>query len=111
MDNFREAIDEATKDLHGGPLGYGDAVQIVTDALYKILMSKDKKYGKSPIQKFGLHGIVIRASDKVDRLQNGIFNGTELGKEGVLDSFGDLAGYGILGVLKEMGWHDLPNGS
>jgi len=110
MDNFREAI-EIERQLRGEPKTYEEAIIIVTEALKKLVISKDKKYGKNPIKKFGHHGIVIRSSDKLDRLYNGVFNGTDLGAEGILDSYGDLSGYGLQGVMKELGWFELENES
>ena len=32
----------------------------------------------------------------------------DLGKEGFVDSFGDLIGYSAVGLMLELGWYELP---
>lgn len=52
-------------------------------------------------------GTALRMNDKFERLKNGL-SGVDLGREGKLDTWGDIVGYAMLGVLLELGWYELP---
>lgn len=106
-ENFREALDLALSEL-GEPRTKDAAIAVISRALTILVVTKGKRYGKDNILKFGLRGIVIRTYDKIERGINHLFNGAPLGKEGMLDTMGDISGYGIIGVLLEKNWFDLP---
>ena len=89
------------------PKTFQEAVQIITNALATLVISKNHKYGKKNINDLGQIGIFCRAYDKTARLREHFVNKVDLGQEGTMDSFADLAGYGIVDILYELGWYDL----
>ncbi len=82
-------------------------------ALELLLISKNEKYGKGNIlnaTEFGMdvkQGMALRMNDKFERLKNGL-KGMDLGKEGFIETFGDLAGYSALGLMLELDWYRIP---
>jgi hypothetical protein len=71
------------------------------DDLVALLVSKRKSYGPANLTRFGLVGIAIRASDKVERIATMTREGVVASDDGdsLDDAFRDLAGYGLLGVI------------
>lgn len=69
-----------------------------------LLESKRRSYGTTNLIRFGGIGIVIRASDKIDRLANLYRDGGMVSGDGDsrLDAWRDLIGYGVLGLLHEI---------
>lgn len=126
----------------GEPQDLGAAFKLVNRACANLMWDRHSSYGAGNIRKFGIHGVAIRASDKLERITTMLF-GTDpqaaltriieicnddsndldivrtvrliaegaTGKktgESVEDSFGDLSNYGVIGVLLNRGWWDLP---
>ena len=64
---------------------------------------KQRDYGSGNIAVFGEKGVIVRASDKVQRLKHLVFDRAETERapenEPVADSWDDLANYGIIGRL------------
>lgn len=73
--------------------------------MIQLLLKKRKAYGPGNLVRFGGMGIVIRASDKIDRLANLLKAGETVSADGdsIEDAFMDLCGYGVLGLLHERG--------
>lgn len=90
------------------PTTFQEASHILCDGLAKMLISKNHKYGKDNILKFGQIGIFMRYWDKVCRLEQGIINKTDLGAEGLQETWGDSAGYSLVGILLDKKWYQLP---
>lgn len=84
-----------------------EAKKLMDEAL-TLLVNKRKDYGPNAL-KGGVHGIAIRMSDKMARLENllGIENGTFkskdaiVGDEKVADTIKDIINYGILFLLED----------
>jgi len=106
--DFPTALRIAQKDFGSKPVNFLEASRIVSNALSLLVTSKNHKYGKDNIQRFGGQGVFMRLWDKIMRLEQHLFKGTDLGEETVMDTWGDVAGYGIVGVMRELGWYDLP---
>lgn len=69
-----------------------------------LLIEKNKRYGENNIRKFGEQGIVIRASDKVERLRTMLFEKVgDTNDESIDDTWMDLAGYAILALMLRKG--------
>ncbi|MDP6293351.1 MAG: nucleotide modification associated domain-containing protein [Candidatus Woesearchaeota archaeon] len=69
-------------------------------SIRELLIEKNKRYGEANIRKFGSMGVVIRSSDKVERLRTLLFDKVEASvDESVEDSWKDLAGYAIIGAM------------
>ncbi len=132
---WKEAIEEATRiilpisvilpntediqfntgvtQINNTPKNFQEASAILGKALELLLISKNVKYGKGNILNaidFGMdakQGLGLRINDKFERLKNGL-KGVDLGKEGLIDTFGDLVGYSAIGIMLEMDWYELP---
>lgn len=72
---------------------YKIALEIV-----ELLDRKRADYGTENIKKFGSYGVLVRVSDKVERLIN--LSGKEPNFEGIEDSWKDIAGYAILALIE-----------
>jgi DNA-directed RNA polymerase specialized sigma24 family protein len=66
-------------------------------AEHELLCSKQNDYGHGNILKFGMYGVVVRASDKAERLKNlTALGGVKPSNESVLDTFFDVVGYAVI---------------
>lgn len=88
---------------------FQDAMLDVLSDISDTLIKKQLDYGPNAIKRFGLEGIVIRMSDKMERLINLI----ELKKdpavdESIEDTLFDLAGYAVIGLMYLEGNFPLP---
>lgn len=111
--DFKTALTLAKKDLNiQTPKTFQEAAAIIGKALELIIISKNHKYGKGNIlnaKQFGIdprQGTALRMNDKFERLKNGL-KGMDLGEEGFLDTWGDLMGYSVVGLLLELKWYEL----
>lgn len=101
------------------PSTFQEVAAILGKATELLLISKNQKYGKGNIltaTRFGMtveQGLMLRENDKTERILNS-FKGIDLGKEGMLESFGDKAGYSEIGMMLQlktksgMTWYQLP---
>lgn len=67
-----------------------------------VFPEKQAAYGANNIAKFGEFGVLVRASDKVERLRN-LLQSQRQFSESIEDSWRDLLGYGAIGVLCRRG--------
>jgi len=70
--------------------------------IFQMFCSKQKDYGPENIARGGELGVVVRAQDKVARLQN--LQGKDPDYEPIEDTWLDLADYGIIGYMVNRGW-------
>lgn len=73
----------------------------VADKLTKTVASKQKDYGPNNIQNspYGpIKGLTVRLYDKIARLAN-LSEGKTPENESLRDTFVDIAGYGIIGLM------------
>lgn len=68
----------------------------------KTLDRKQQDYGSQNIARHGQYGVIVRCDDKTARLAN-LINKETTQNESVLDSWLDLANYGIIGALVSLG--------
>ena len=112
--DFNVALDFAYKDWKAlnpakdKPTTFQEGTEILCDAMKLLLISKNHKYGKNNILKFGQQGIFMRDWDKICRLEEGIMKGVDLGEEGLLETWADNAGYSLVAMLLEKDWYELP---
>ena len=79
-------------------------IEIVCQEIKQLLIEKNMRYGQGNIARFGEKGVVIRSFDKVDRLKTLLFDKVEATTdEAIEDSWRDLAGYAIIGLLFHRG--------
>jgi len=71
-----------------------------TAEMIKLLCRKQHDYGHGNINKFGMAGIIVRLSDKVERLKNLRSRGlTPEIKESEIDTLLDIVGYCVIGHM------------
>lgn len=66
--------------------------------MHTLLCSKQSDYGHGNITKFGMVGVMVRASDKAERLKNLVTHrdGVAPRNESLLDTFYDVVGYAVI---------------
>lgn len=74
---------------------------------HQLLCMKQHDYGHGNINKFGLVGIVVRVSDKAERLRNLAANESAARNESVLDTFFDIIGYYVIARMLKNETFDL----
>ena len=72
----------------------------IADEMKELLKAKNRTYGDSNVIKMEKLGVLNRIEEKVERLRNMIKNNIE-DKESREDSWKDIAGFGIIGVMLE----------
>lgn len=76
----------------------GACMQEAVDIAH-LVTKKQKDYGPANITTFGLEGVMIRLSDKINRLINLIQSNKNPENESLQDTFTDIAGYAIIGLM------------
>jgi hypothetical protein len=71
----------------------------VAEEIAQLLDRKRADYGSENIKKFGSQGVLVRVSDKVERLIN-LKDKNTVNFESIEDSWKDLAGYSLLALLE-----------
>lgn len=75
----------------------------------ELAAAKHHDYGQANIERFGVEGILVRMSDKVERLKNlATREDSPAIAESVLDAWTDLVGYSIVGIMFINGTFTLP---
>ena len=81
-----------------------EAFSSTCDNLCRQHVFKASAYGANAIGRFGLHGIVVRMSDKIERLITLSTNlHTTTDDESIDDTLRDLAGYAIIALILRQG--------
>lgn len=79
------------------------------DDVERTVISKQKDYGHGNIMRHGLHGVIVRMCDKVERIKN--LESKRFGEpvnESLGDSWLDLVGYCIIAIMLLQGTFELP---
>ena len=71
----------------------------IFEEAYELFCTKQRDYGRGNISKFGQLGVLVRTSDKVERLSNLILGGRVASNEPIEDSWKDILNYGAIGLL------------
>ena len=104
----RAEINRLTADIHKTLGCTEDHTFKVIDIMLSDIQLFDQKqrdYGKLNISKFGQVGVLVRASDKIERLTNLIQSDKVPSNESVKDSWQDLSIYGAIArVVNEGSW-------
>ena len=81
-----------------------DIIDIMLDDIL-LFDQKQRDYGSTNISKFGQVGVLVRVSDKVERLTNLIQSARVPSNESVEDSWQDLSIYGAIArVVNKGSW-------
>ena len=79
---------------------FEEACREVASQIAEIVISKQHDYGHDNILAFKEQGLVVRLWDKVARLKNLLWKNTnQPKKESIEDTFTDIAGYAIIGIM------------
>ena len=65
----------------------------------RTLCEKQNDYGPENIARFMHKGIILRLRDKVARLENLLNNGIEAKNEAIDDTYMDIVGYAVIGLM------------
>ena len=108
--------DTGTASLSCGgekrPASFREAAERIAKELVDLLCDKQREYGHNNILKFGELGVIIRVSDKIERLitlnwrEDQAVSGVKF--ESQDDTFRDLANYSIIGLMLRRNWFTLP---
>ena len=83
---------------------YEEACREAALEIAQVVINKQHDYGHDNILAFREKGLVVRLWDKVARLKNLMWkNDYEPKNESVVDTFIDIAGYGIIAVMLSKG--------
>ena len=66
---------------------------------WSTLCDKQRDYGPNNIARFGQSGLLLRLHDKVARLENLVSNGKDAKNESLHDTYLDIVGYSIIGLM------------
>ena len=85
---------------------FSDDAGYIYQELLAILVSKQQDYvplniWNAPVG--ATNGLMVRMSDKLERLKNLIYNSIEPNNEALEDSFIDIANYAIIALMVERG--------
>ena len=81
-----------------------------TGEMVATLCRKQHDYGHGNIRKFGFYGVLVRMSDKIERLDNLIKNNRTAANESTNDTLMDIVGYSVIGMMLLDGTFDLELG-
>jgi len=90
------------------PETFEEALDTVLAEMRAIMISKNRDYGPNNIAAFGELGVLVRASDKVERLKTLLMGDREPNHESIDDTWRDLGNYAIIAQLVRRGWWGLP---
>jgi len=92
------------------PKTYEEALSEAIQKLEELILVKHYDYGSKNLLRFGELGILVRSSDKIERLlhliQPGVVN--QVSQETMRDTWLDLAGYAIQGLMMYDQTYSLP---
>lgn len=91
------------------PETWEQAVDVCLAELRTVMIERHTKYGPGNIARHGELGVIVRVSDKVERLNNMIERGgRDFADDSVEDAYTDLGNYGVIGLMVRRGWWALP---
>ena len=94
-DSIMDALDRVNRGAFSDSDGWDKAAA----ELVVLLRSKQADYGPENIMSTGHVGLAVRLTDKVARLRNLTLNSKEPKNESLRDTYMDVAGYGIIGMM------------
>ena len=82
-------------------MGYEEELDKALAEIRALLIKKHHDYGPRNLARFGMLGILVRLSDKLERLINIQQSQAMVEDETIVDSLRDLAGYAVQAILLE----------
>lgn len=90
------------------PDTFQDSCVDISEEISNLVLSKQRDYGQGNILAFGEFGVLVRSSDKFERLKNLLKEGKAPNNESIEDTWKDIAGYAILALMLRRGTFTLP---
>lgn len=87
---------------------FEEALQAIAKEVVELVIAKQHDYGHGNILAFGEFGVLVRTSDKLERLKNLLKSNTEPENETIEDTWMDLVGYSLLALMLRRGTFTLP---
>ena len=78
---------------------FDEACRATALRIANIVIAKQHDYGHDNILAFKEQGLVVRIWDKMSRLKNLLWKNIEPKNESIEDTFTDIAGYAIIGLM------------
>ena len=78
---------------------FEDACRQTALRVAEVVIAKQHDYGHDNILVFKEQGLVVRLWDKISRLKNLVWNNNNPKNESIEDTFTDIAGYAIIGLM------------
>ena len=91
--------DIAAYALHGYAKVSSITNAMAVNSVFDTVVSKQKMYGPRNVARFGLHGIVIRLNDKIERLKNLQQHQGPVIFEPIQDTWLDIVGYSVIAIM------------
>ena len=113
MIDEQQAARDAVAAAYGIQTRAGRTALLLALENLAMLDRKQRDYGPGNISAFGSLGVLVRASDKVERLKNLHKTGrtNEPENESVADSWRDLSNYGTIGLMCHLGLWPIVEGT
>lgn len=87
---------------------FEEAIHKIAAEIAELVISKQHDYGHGNILAFGELGVLVRCSDKIERLKNLWKRGIEPENETVTDTWRDLVGYSMIALMLRAETFTLP---
>jgi hypothetical protein len=90
---------------------FDDSIKELSAEIAELVIRKQRDYGKGNILKcpVGVElGILVRLSDKLNRLTNLLMSGETPKNESLDDNWRDVCGYGLIALMCRSGKFELP---
>lgn len=101
-------VGSAMKMDASKPRTFEEALDTILAEMRAVMITKQTDYGPGNIAVFGEVGVLVRASDKLERLKHLIMGNRQPKNESIDDAWLDLANYGIIAQMVRRGWWGLP---
>jgi len=82
---------------------FEEACRETAQEVVELIIQKHKDYGPDNILVFQEQGLIVRLWDKIGRLKHLLWTNSDPNYDSVVDSFTDIAGYGIIGLMLQKG--------
>lgn len=89
-------------------IALSDVPEVSSERMISILCSKQNDYGPYNILKFLHKGLIMRVHDKIARLENLLGNSLGAYNEPIEDTYIDIIGYSVIGLLLVSNQFQLP---
>ena len=92
--------DAGYEEGEGGLVDYEEELDNAINEIRALLLKKHHDYGSRNLVRFGMLGVLVRLSDKMERLIH-IQQAAQVEDETKIDTLRDVAGYAIQAILME----------